>query len=268
MRILSYPNKILPGHKLSFILKNLGIESTDYPEDKHITHIIHSDYRNVSYLKTSIISLSMKIGKNIINQRCLNVRKDFVENRFSSVFGYGSIVNPTTHVGTCVVKSTQQAVHNGKLIQCPIPDKDVDNNIYYSKSGEPHVRIYQKLIDTRFEIDKIRDIRVPVIADEIPCVFVKELGVGSTFHPYKENYYKVYMDEASNWFSDQEIEKILLFAKLSGIDFGEMDILRDNSTSLIYIIDVNNIPMGTLFKHLKNKQEAINRLSNSFKKLL
>ena len=34
------------------------------------------------------------------------------------------------------------------------------------------------------------------------------------------------------------------------LDFGEIDILRDNSTGLIYIVDVNDICAGALAKHI------------------
>jgi hypothetical protein len=44
--------------------------------------------------------------------------------------------------------------------------------------------------------------------------------------------------------SPSECDKILAFSRLSGLDYGEIDIVRDTGDGLLYILDVNNTPSG------------------------
>ena len=39
-------------------------------------------------------------------------------------------------------------------------------------------------------------------------------------------------------------EKILLFCRRMGLDYGELDMLRDREDGRLYIVDVNNTPFG------------------------
>jgi hypothetical protein len=261
MKILSYPKKIIPGHKLSFILKMLDITHTNDINDDNITHVIHYDYKNENEVTQEILSL----GLPIINKHCTNVKKDYVDQIFSEIFGYTLFLDPKTHRGNCIEKSTQQAIHGAKIVSCP---REPDTAIRYSATGISQTRTYQKIIDTRFEKDKLRELRVPIIGNEIKTIFVKELGVKNMFHPYPENYYKVYMASPEGYLWPDEIEKLEQFSKKFSFDFAEVDVLRSNYDGLIYVVDVNNIPMGSLFNHLDNKIEAINVMANQFKKLL
>jgi hypothetical protein len=261
MKLLSYPKRIIPGHKLNFLLQDLNIDHTGDITDPGITHVIHSDYKNVNEVSLEVLNLDLPI----INKGCTNVKKDYVDEVFTKVFGYSSFIDPEKHRGCCVEKSSQQAIHNGRIVKCPMKP---DLKEYPSKHGVIHKRVYQKMIDTRFEMDKIREFRVPIINHGIPIIFVKELGVNSMFHPHKENYYNVYVANVYEWFDCDEIGRMIDFSKEFSFEFGEIDVLRDNSTGLVYIVDVNNIPMGSLFSHLKDKKKAISLLASSFKKLL
>jgi len=265
MKVLFYPKKLVPGQKLWYYLRHLGVEWTNDINDDDITIAVHTDYKNSNSLSEEMEKKRSIAGIRIINEHCNNVKKDHVDSVFTDVFGYSSFVDPTTHYGCCVIKSTQQAIHNGRIIECPIHPNDVDLRIRRSVTGEIHKRVYQKLIDTRFEKDKLREIRIPIINGNIPLLFIKELGVLNTFHPYPENHYKVYVDyDIGRWIKPDEVSKILEFTVQVGLEFGELDFLRDNSTGLGYIVDINNIPMGSLFSHLPNEDEIVGYLSNMF----
>jgi hypothetical protein len=265
VKVLVYPHKLAPGQKLQIYLSKLGIEWTNDWRDEDITHAFHWDYKNSNELSEEMRIVEAR-GVHIINGRCNNVKKDHLDYEFERVFGYSIMVDPTTHRGTCIKKSTQQAVHNGKFVQCPIKPHEYDSRVIKSVSGETHRRLYQKLIDTRFEMDKLREVRVPIIGSTIPTLFIKELGVKSTFHPYEENYYKVYTARNfDEWLSMSEVDKLFELSRNLGLEFGELDVLRDNSTGLIYVVDVNNIPMGSLFNKLDDREQIITYMSNVLK---
>ena len=64
-------------------------------------------------------------------------------------------------------------------------------------------------------------------------------------------------------FSKQEQILILDFCKGMGIEFADLDILRDNGTGKLYIVDVNNIAANTIFSKLgeTGKMEVISFVS-------
>ena len=260
MKILFYPRGTAPGSKVWFYTNFLKIPRTKDIDEDGISHIYHNDYANENKVSLEILNL----GLPIINKTCTNIKKDYIDQIFEKVFGYSTMVNPRTHKGYCVQKSTQNAIHNGKIVKCPM---NPDLAIHKSKSGENHSVIYQKLIDTRIGKDLLHDIRVPVFKGKVPCVFIKQLGMQNTFHPYKEHPYNVYMDAAHNHLTQSELNNIESFCLFLGLDYGELDILRNNSDGLIYIVDVNDKPHGVLFNKLgEDKDKAVELLSNYFKK--
>jgi glutathione synthase/RimK-type ligase-like ATP-grasp enzyme len=52
------------------------------------------------------------------------------------------------------------------------------------------------------------------------------------------------MHEPSTIFSQQELDNIRKMAVQMGADFCEFDVLRDNGSGRIYVIDVNKTPYG------------------------
>lgn len=264
MKVLFYPKPPAPGQKIRILLDRMKIPHTNNINEEGVTHVVHYDYNNVNVVSKEVIDLKLPI----INERCVNVKKDYLDQCFKKAFGYSSFVNPTTHRGTAVIKSTQQAIHNGKFIKCPIKPEEVDTRIRMSTSGVEHTVIYQKLIDTRIDIDKLMEHRVPVINGEIPIVINKVLGVGNTFHPYEEHHFSAHTKYPDEVFSQKEIKMIKKTSFYMGTDFAEYDVLRDNSTGLIYIVDCNNIPMGTVFKHLDNKESVIDIMSDCLYNML
>ena len=60
-------------------------------------------------------------------------------------------------------------------------------------------------------------------------------------------------DKMNKYFSDKEIHLTHKFIEKMGIDFAEIDILRDNSTGLMYIVDVNPVPSGGLLNLIGEK---------------
>jgi len=265
MKIFTWPNHPVPGQRLARYLNILGVEFTTDTADPDIKWLMNYNYSNREDRCPELLSdMSENMEMPIINGSLLNIRKDHIDDVFTSVFGYSLRLDPTKHMGMCIEKSTQNAIHRGRFIQCPIRKQDIDRRTYPSKSGEPHVRMYVKMIDTRIDTETIRDFRISVMGGSVVALFEKHLGNGSFFHPYKENKFEVYpFDSMDPYFTRDEIRKTHFFINDMGIDFAEIDILRDNSTGLMYIIDVNPVPAGGLLNNIDDS--FVEKLANNFK---
>lgn len=216
--LLSYPEMPRTWHALHAIHHLLGFTITNDPRAHHDIAIAFADttVRNDDPLLAAL--------PQAVNARCGDIRKERVEEVFKEVFGYGSHVDPRTHDGPYVRKSDTNAVHDG--IICTEPQEPQPGYIY------------QRLIDARCGEDKVRDIRVFVFGSRIPFVLYRYKGTDDRFDRglYTE---RVDIDEA---LSTDEQTAILRFAAAFGIDYGELDVLRDNVDGRIYIVDANNTP--------------------------
>ena len=265
MKVLTYPNRLAGGQRLLHYLKTLGVQYTDDINAKGVTHVHHYNFSNKRVLPESLIPFKDK-GIKIINEHLENIKKDHIDDVFTKVFGYSLRLDPTTHRGMCGVKSTQNAIHFMKLIECPIKAYQVDNEPRYSKSGEPHYRMYVKFIDTRISKDRIRDWRIVVMGNKPVYLFEKHIESDCLTHVAKDKYFKVFgYEDWESKFSAEEVDNIKAFILRANIDFGEIDILRDNSTGLIYIIDINDVPASAIWNHADNSDEILNYLSSKYK---
>jgi hypothetical protein len=265
MKVLTFPNKIAPGQRLGFYLKGLGIESTTNISNPDITHVHHYNYANRRVLP-QVLEQFQDRGFNVVNSKLTNIKKDYIDDVFKDVFGYSVRVNPVTHRGAMVIKSSQNATHAGRIIQGPIPAHKVDTKPRYSNRGEPHYRMYQKLIDTRISKDKIRDYRIIVMGYEPVLLLEKHIGITSTFHVAKGDYFHVLTDRTlNNAFSMDEAAKIKKFILQANVDFGEIDVLRSNYDGLIYIIDINDVPCGAVWNHTDNPDGVLAYLTSKYK---
>lgn len=93
--------------------------------------------------------------------------------------------------------------------------------------------------------------RVVVIQHRIPIVYKKYRPLATR---YSIPNTRVELCAPEEVFSEDERKNISRFAERIGMDFGELDVLRDRNTGHIYVIDANNTPMGPA-KAL-NKEEA------------
>lgn len=163
-----------------------------------------------------------------LNARCRSVDKGVVEQVFREAFGYGYAVDPVTHRGPMVRKSEVNAVHDGRVEQGPIA------------AAEPGFA-YQRLINNQVSDTETEDIRVPVIRGNIPFVYLKRRLVGSRF-----GYPTVHstVEETAAVITAGEQKSIVSFCDRMGLDYAELDVLRDCDDGRIYIVDANNTPVG------------------------
>jgi hypothetical protein len=243
--ILFYPEK--PGYDqvLYKICNTLGCAMTSSitPQPDLVVAFQDATKRAYSPFLTEIAA-----NNYVVNQYCDDISKVRVEDVFSEIFGYGTFVDPKTYLGLCVMKSNANAMHDGEVVECPTSATRSDV-------------VYQKIINNTVE-GEVLDVRVPIIRGEIPFVYVKYRRLRSRFSNMNT---RAAMASVDSVFTGDEKMKIKQFAEKLGLDYGELDVLRDVDDGNIYIVDVNNTPCGPPNRLSKaESSRAVRILSNSF----
>lgn len=241
--VLCYPQ--LPSKKTTIakICKSKGWIITNNPRFKTEIKIYWHDS---SLDETQYNSIT----PDFINYRCTNILKAKVDEDFFSVFGYKTALDPLTHNGIAVEKSEFNAKHNGVIINCPIQQDQVKNDC-----------IYQILLDNKISEDLYQDLRMPVIGGKFPFVYCKTKSSKKRFEAAPD---KAILHEVEDYFDEEFLLKTAAFCREAGLDFGEMDILYNNSDQRFYIIDINKTPYGPPANLSQaDAMKAINLLANT-----
>ena len=229
------------AHILGYRIKNESETDADF--------VLRYEETTFPRLDKTLLNLSKKY--NVINFNCNDVSKNQVDYVFNNCFGYSLSIDPLKARGRFIRKSNFNSEHDGTYITCPI-DTLEDNYIY------------QKPVNNLTTSGLTEDIRTPVFKDIIPFVYLKYRTIQGRF--LHENV-TARIAEVNEVFSQEEVEKIRLFCKEIGLDFCELDILRDKDDGRLYIIDANNTPSGPP-NHISKEEEklALKRLSLTFEK--
>lgn len=160
-----------------------------------------------------------------INGRCLDISKRSVDRLWSEVAGYSIAVDPLTSEGPIVVKPDENGTRGGKVVNGPLPAR------------APTV-VYERLVDTRVG-DRVLQIRPVILRGQIVLVYEK-------WRPYP-HWFKgpelTVPRTAADFFSVDEVGLLLRFAGAIGLDYGELDVVRDGQAGLIYVVDANRTPV-------------------------
>ncbi len=239
-----YPSKRSVLHK---ILGVLNYNRTNNPKFK-FDYVIN--WQDTTFRKEMPLLSALNKKQHVINLNCNNISKKYVDSVFKSVFGYCTEVDPLTFKGVCVKKNNINALHDGQIIECPVdkPDKNY---------------IYQKLINNTYNDHLIQDLRTPIIKGNIPIVFLRRRPIEGRFAREKNTSRIGNPDEI---YSNEEKNKIRKLCEKMNLEYGDLDILRDNDDGKIYIIDVNNTPHGPSQLSKKEKKYALEVLSYEFQK--
>lgn len=203
-------------------------------------------YEDTTFRKHYEVMENIAKSKRVINLHSRDISKINVEKAFSEVFGYSSFCDPTTYHGKCVKKSDANATHDGIIIDCPVSHKEEGF-------------IYQIVLDNETGDNLHKDIRVPIMAGEIPYVFYQYRLPVNRFSIAK----RASLVPTKEALSEKEKSLILKLSIVLNLEFGEMDVIRHKKDQKIYVIDVNNTPStrARLFNKkqfkpfLKNQEE-------------
>lgn len=224
-KIFFYPQKPNPRSVIYEIINILGLSITKRRKDNFQIAI---NWEDITFRKEYNFLEKINEEKLVINIKCKNISKKNVDKIFKETFGYSILINPSKNNGLCLVKNDLNAKHDGKIEETPI--KEINHNY-----------VYQRIINNTNEKGDFYDIRVPIFQDYIPFVFVKTKANKTRF---KDKYISATIHKTEEIFTTYEIKKINEFCLQIGMDYGELDILRDKENKRIYIIDANNTPWG------------------------
>jgi len=219
--------------KLRVVMETLGwkVGSSD-DHDLRIFFCLHTLHKNNKILKMDGKPVrdapTTSILPKTINGSCTDTRKSHVDSAFKKVFGYGT---KAEHGEDCLVKPEAQAM----------------KTFVESKStGRPHY-FEQRKIDTK-RSGMFVDLRPVVFDGKIEIAFVKRKP-----NMIKESGSIVTMVEASTVFFANEIGKLEAFCASLGLDYGEIDVLREKGTGRIYVVDANPTPSRDAFLAIGNQ---------------
>lgn len=156
------------------------------------------------------------------------IGKTHIDTAFLEVFGYSLLIDPTTHKGKALKKTEINGGHDGTVIECPIKPEEIEED--YS---------YQILIDNEVKKDHFQDIRVPIVKGVIPFVFEKMRPPNGRFGT---GFIYMVIEPTRKMLSEEEEQKIIAYCDKIKLDIGKLDVLRDQGSGRIYIVDVNNTP--------------------------
>lgn len=188
----------------------------------------------------------------ILNMRCVDFSKRHVDRVFEQLAGRSLRVDPRTSIGAFVVKSDANAAHDGVVTEGPLT------------AVSPHF-VYQALVNNQVDPATVVDLRTPVYGGEIPIVYRLYRPLTSRFSVDDT---AAAIAEPSEVFTETELDLLRRFADAIGMDCGELDVLRDRDSGLIWVVDANPTPWGPPRQlPAADAVVAMKRLAKAFERL-
>jgi hypothetical protein len=173
-----------------------------------------------------LVQLSQRV--RVINLGCTDVSKRHIDTVAADVFGHDVRIDPLTFTGKAVKKSNANARHDGAIIECPIQIADSE-------------AVYQRVVQNVTDDGMVEDIRMPVIGGAIPLAYRKYRPVENRFANLNARAEIVKPDDVA---SAAERSQVLEVCRRIGMEYGEVDLLRDRGDGLLYLVDANPTPWG------------------------
>lgn len=185
------------------------------------------------------------------NFGCVDISKSRVAEVFEACFGYPLTLDPEAGFGLAVEKGEANGAHDGRLVWLPTR----------KRPG----RTYQRVVDN-VEDGLAVDLRTPFVGGKPVVVFIKRRPVEDRFANHNCD---VAMVEPQAVFSPEEIERLGVFCRVMGLDWGGLDILRDRPTGRLYVVDVNKTDMGPpIALPFLAKLKAVARMGRALRALI
>ncbi|MEM9597810.1 MAG: hypothetical protein AAGD06_26320 [Acidobacteriota bacterium] len=258
LAILTYPNP--PAGKFALLCELGGFRVVRDPTRPFDLAI---KWYGETYTPNDRVLDELSRITQVVNLGCCDISKRRVEEVHREIFGYGLVVDPQTHRGICVRKANLNAQLRESLVQCPLAAGDGD-----SGDGHGDGFVYQRLVVTPREPEEYEEYRVPITGGEIPCVVIKRRPLSERFDRCAG--YAI-LAEADEVFSADERSRILELCRVFGLDFGDLDILRERDDGRLHVIDVNPTPGGPGAAGYgyteEQRQELLRRQLGSFRRV-
>lgn len=183
--------------------------------------------------------------------------KTTVQETWETVAGYALAVDPTVYEGPMVEKSDANATHDGRIVIGPVQTQ---------REGYVYQRLLDNVVESDDGVREAVDLRTPLYGGRAPLVYVKRRPLADRFSNTNTS---VELLEPAALFSEAELDLLARFARAMGLDYGEVDVLRDSVDGRIFVVDSTQGPSGPP-NGLPASQahEAVFRLAKAFDELV
>ena len=248
LTVLAYPEAITTHPRILFnrLSAALGYHVTAIPSRPHDVAV---KFHDATYTDPAVLA---PLGaRPVINGNSLDISKSRVNRAFVEAFGVNSFVDPETHVGPMVEKPDLNSKRGLGVIQGPAP----------AREGF----VYQKLVDSTTGDGRYVELRLAYHDGRFPLAYKKEIDVATRF---RKVHARVTVETPTEHFSADELARVALMCQAMGIDFGEIDTLRDKADGQVYVVDIDNTPYGPV-KELTEAghEQAVRLLAASFQQM-
>ncbi len=236
-RVTTFPEYVFEdlGYVLWKALHVAGIAigpfsvSKDYDICVNFQDTTHAALDIDAFVKEIYAAQRRPVPEKNLNFGLDDISKRHVGEVFEEVFGYPLNVDPVRHQGPAVRKSDLNAAHDGVVISCPITPEEVQPGASYTR-----------LIDNA-EGENVLDIRLAILGCPVEFIYLKRRPVADRFS--NTNRF-VTIESRQSHISSAEAGLIATFCTRIGLDYGELDCVRDRCDGKLYILDVNKTPAG------------------------
>lgn len=166
-----------------------------------------------------------RLPARAINRDCVDVTKSRVDAAWAAVAGYSISLDPLTWQGPLLVKSEYNGIHDGRVVDGPLRRR---------RRGV----VYQRFIETSTD-GRARVQRVMVVHGTLPLLLDAIRPASNAFDGVDH----ADLRAATDVFSPEEVDQLLRFAAAIGMEYGEIDVLREHATGRLYVVDANRTPL-------------------------
>jgi hypothetical protein len=214
------PERPLMGYAVWRMCRELGLRIASEPADDCRVALNWEDAT-----VNAALPPALPTGIRFLNARCIDIRKSTVEAASIAAFGYGLGLDPRTHVGPFVRKSEENALHDGAVLHGPLAPE----------SGHVDQRLLDNVVEGLAE-----DLRISIVGRQIPVVIRRRFFLSARFDKVSN----ADLVASEGVFDDDEVEQLLAFSRHIGLDYGDLDVIRDRGDGRIYVVDANKTPGG------------------------
>jgi hypothetical protein len=253
--VLFYPELPPPYSVARKMVRVLGCVAVESLNTKHDVAFL---YQDATFVDQSVANAIRTCQGGVINGLCLDISKKKVESVHEEVFGYALGVDPLDYEGPVVVKPNRNGTAEGRIINTPIRPAMMRDDMVYQKAIGYSGR--------HSHCPAAYEYRVPIYLAVPRLVYIKVRKPGDVL---KSRYRMLGIKEPADVFSKAELRNLSRLAHDMGLDYGELDVLRDTD-GRIYVIDVNTTPLGLSGKSMSAdlRVAAGERLQQGFSDLL
>lgn len=214
------PERPLMGYAIWRMFHELGLRVATEP-DEHC--VVALNWEDVTVNQVALPPPPN--GLRWLNGACVDIRKSTVEAISVETLGYGLAIDPRTHHGPFVRKSETNGLHDGAVVEGP-------------REPEPGY-IDQRLLDNL--VDGLpEDYRVSIVGRQIPVIIRRVHRLSERFDTVDQEH----LVTTEEVFEQEEVDRMLAFAAAIGLDYGDLDVIRDQGDGRIYVVDANKTPYG------------------------